>query len=144
MLEEKGTVVRIEPDALWVETVQQTTCGSCSARKGCGQHTLARALATSSMIRVLLNGRPHTAFKLDQQVAVGIPEDVVVRGSLLVYLVPLLSLILFAALGRSLVASDGVSALFGGVGLLAGGGLVRWYSHKIRHDPRLQPVLLDA
>ena len=37
MLEETGTVVKIEPDALWVETVQTTTCGSCSARRGCGQ-----------------------------------------------------------------------------------------------------------
>ena len=144
MLRETGTVVRIEPDALWVETVQQTACGSCIARKGCGQHTLAKVLSNASQIRVLLDGKPASRFSLQQQVAIGIPEDVIVRGSMLIYLLPLLCLIAFAAVGYHLVPSDGVSASFAVLGLAAGGLFVRWYSRKISGDPRQQPVLLDS
>lgn len=142
MLEESGVVVGIEPDAIWVETLQKTTCGSCSARKGCGQHVLGEALGNASRIRVLLQGRHSSEFQLDQQVTIGIPEDVVVKGSLAVYLTPLLTLILFAWLGYSWVPTDAAAALAGLLGLLAGGLLVRWHAWRTRHDPRLQPVVI--
>lgn len=144
MLQETGTIVRIEADALWVETLQKTACQSCSAQKGCGQNTLAKALSSSTVIRVLLDGQSAKKFQLDQQVVIGIPDDVVVKGSLLIYLLPLIMLIVFASAGFHLVPSDGVAAIGAVLGLIAGGLLVRWRSETTRHDPRLQPVLLDC
>lgn len=144
MLQETGTIVRIEADALWVETLQKTACQSCSAQKGCGQHTLAKALSSSAVIRVLLDGKSPENFKLDQQVIIGIPEGVVVNGSLLIYFLPLIMLIVFAALGFHLLPSDGAAAAGAFIGLVTGGLLVRWRSDATRHDPRLQPVLMDC
>lgn len=144
MLTEVGTIIRIEPEAVWVETLQKSTCGSCHAKSGCGQHVLGKALSTSSSIRVLLKGKSPEQFSLNQQVTIGIPEDVVVRGSLIIYLVPLLSLLFFANVGYALAASDAVSILFGAVGLVAGGAMVRWHAWKTRNDPRLQPVIFDT
>lgn len=144
MLEEVGTVVRIEPDALWVETLQKSACGSCSAQKGCGQHALGKVLATSSSIRVLLQGQPAESFHLNQDVVIGIPEDVVVRGALMVYLVPLFLMIVFAWGGYQLAPTDGFSAFCAVLGLLLGGGIIHWHSRKTRNDPRLQPVLLST
>ncbi|WP_300492285.1 SoxR reducing system RseC family protein, partial [uncultured Alcanivorax sp.] len=38
MLLEQGTVVAVEADAIWVETVRASTCGACKAKAGCGHH----------------------------------------------------------------------------------------------------------
>lgn len=143
MLQETGTIVAVEPDAIWVETIRQSACGSCSARQGCGQHALGKVFGTTSTIRVLLNGLSSESFKLNQEVIIGIPDDVVVKGALFVYLTPLVLLIAGAVLFNHLTASEGWSVIGGIFGLSLGGVLVRWHGSKTRNDPRLQPVVLD-
>ena len=142
MLQETGTVVKIEPDVLWVETLQKSACGSCNARSGCGQHVLGEALADTSIIRVLLNGKSASDFRIDQQVVIGIPEDVVVKGALLVYLLPLVVMLGFVIVGYQLAVSDVVSAVFGGLGLVLGGVIVRRHSRKHHSDPLRQPIFM--
>ena len=144
MLQETGTVVKVDGDSLWVETRQQSACNSCRARAGCGQQALGKALAGSSVIRVLLNGRSSHLFRPRQQVTIGIPEDVVVRWSLFIYLLPVASLIIGAWLGFHLSGNEGITALAGFAGLVVGGALVRLFSDRARTDPRLQPVLLGS
>jgi sigma-E factor negative regulatory protein RseC len=144
MLEEVGTVVKIDADALWVATVQKSACGSCSAQKGCGQQVLGKVFSTSSAIRVLLAGHSPDTFALEQQVRIGIPEDVVVKGALLVYLLPLAAMILFAWIGYNLGQSEGISALAALLGLVLGGWLVRSHAAKHANDPRMQPVVLGS
>lgn len=143
MLEEKGTVVDIEPDALWVETRQQSVCGSCVARKGCGQQVLGQMFATTSTLRVLLGDRSPEDFQTQQTVTIGIPEAVVVKNSLLIYLVPLAGFLAGAGLGQQWLGAEGLSVLLAFIGLGAGGLAMRWYSWRIRHDPACQPVILD-
>ncbi|MDF3932676.1 SoxR reducing system RseC family protein, partial [Pseudomonas citronellolis] len=40
MIEEQGRVIGVEPGAVWVETLRQSTCSACNARAGCGQGLL--------------------------------------------------------------------------------------------------------
>ncbi len=142
MIIESGRVVAVNSDSLWVETIQQSTCGSCAAEKGCGQGLIAKWGGHTSYLRVLLEGRNPEDFQIDQTVKIGVPEEVVVKGSLFVYLIPLLGLMLGAWLGQSLVASD-VAAILGALGgLLLGGGVVRWRAYQTRNNPDLQPVLM--
>lgn len=144
MLQETGTVVTVESDALWVETIRQSACGSCHARQGCGQHALGKVLGTTSRIRVLLNGASPESFHVNQEVTIGVPDDVVVKGALLVYLTPLVLLLAGALLFHYWTASDGWSVIGSFLGLLVGGAVVRWHATKTRNDPRLQPVLLEG
>ncbi len=143
MIAETGRVVAVESDGLWVETIQRSTCGSCAAQKGCGQSLLARLAGHSSYLWVLLDGRDSAAYQLGDEIQLGIPEDVVVKGSLFVYLVPLLLMILGSGLAHSWFASEGLSVLGALGGLVLGGLVVRWRAQQTRLDPRLQPVLLD-
>ena len=53
MLLERGRVVAIEADAVWVETIRRSTCAGCSARSGCGHGVLARASGGRGLIRAL-------------------------------------------------------------------------------------------
>lgn len=143
MITETGRIVAIEPEGLWVETIQRSTCGSCAAQKGCGQSLMSRLLGHTSYLWVLLEGRDAAQYQLGEEIRIGVPETVVVKGSLFVYLVPLLFMLVGAGLADTLTQSDGWSAIGAMLGLLAGGLLVRWRAHHTRYDRRLQPVLLD-
>ncbi|MYM62592.1 SoxR reducing system RseC family protein [Pseudomaricurvus sp. HS19] len=143
MITESGRIMAIEPDCLWVETIQSSTCQSCAAQKGCGQSLVAKWSGQTSYIRVLLEGRDPAAYQMHQQITIGIPEEVVARGSLLVYITPLAGLLLGALASNLLQLPEWgimLSSLTGfGLGALA----VRWHSAVRRNDPRVQPVLVD-
>jgi sigma-E factor negative regulatory protein RseC len=143
MIIETGRIVAVETDGLWVETIQRSTCGTCAAEKGCGQSLMARLTGHTSYLRVLLQGRDPEGYHLGDEVQIGVPEDVVVTGSLLVYLLPLLAMILFSGAAHHLLGYEGLTILMALIGLLAGAMLVRWRAHVTRNDSRLQPVLID-
>ncbi|MFL0797020.1 MAG: SoxR reducing system RseC family protein [Cellvibrionaceae bacterium] len=144
MLEENGKIVAIEDDCLWVETIQKTACGTCAAEKGCGTSVLGRYLSKANFIRVLLEGRERSCYSVGDTVKIGIPEDVVVKASLFVYLLPLAGLLLGAILGDFISGTD-LSVLLGAVtGLMLGGAVVRGHAIYHRNNRRVQPVLLDG
>ena len=142
MMTEAGVVVRVEADALWVETVQQSTCGACRARSGCGQRLLSGVLQGASVLRVPLGGNDPDRFRLGQTVTIGIAENVIVTGSLVVYLVPLLFMLLSAGVAANLGLPQWAVPVLGLLGLLVGGVGVRYLSWRSRNDERLQPVLI--
>ena len=100
MLIEQGTIVEIADSELVVQVIQQSTCGSCAAQKGCGQGVLAKYLSGSQFVRVTLKHRPATDFHVGEQVELGVEESAMLRAAFLVYLVPLLLLIAGATLGN--------------------------------------------
>jgi sigma-E factor negative regulatory protein RseC len=143
MIRETGRVVAVETDCLWVETFQQSTCGTCAAQKGCGQSLLAKWGGHTSYLRVLLQGKDCSHYQINDSVSIGIAEDVLAKGALFVYLVPLLAMVIGAWAGHMWAQTDLVSLLGAGLGLLFGGGVVRWHAYMNRNNGRLQPVLLD-
>ncbi|BFM19866.1 SoxR reducing system RseC family protein [Gilvimarinus japonicus] len=143
MLLETGSVVAVEPDGLWVETIQRSTCGSCAAQKGCGQSLLAKLTGHTSYLWVSLAGRSADDYHIGDEIQLGVPEEVVANGSLFVYFLPLLTLLAATVAAHYGIGREGVTALAAIAGLLAGGALVRWRAYTTRHDSRLQPVLVD-
>lgn len=150
MLKEVGRVLAIDDDALWVETINRSTCGSCQARSGCGQSVLSRWMSRASHIRVLVERDAFAidSIAVDDQVEIGIGDAVVVQGSLLVYLLPLVTLMLGAWLGHSVAPFGSIAvdlqSIFGSVlGFAFGGFLVRLHARRHRFDTRIQPVLLE-
>ncbi len=147
---ETGTVLEVEKDCLWVETIQRSTCDACSAEKGCGQRLIVKWSSADEanrrahgVLRVLLDGRPGGDYAVGDEVRIGVPDQVVVKGSLLVYLTPLLGLIAGALLGSSNDGSEGTVILAALCGFVVGAVFVRLHSYYRRHDTRVQPVLID-
>ncbi|WP_237058754.1 SoxR reducing system RseC family protein [Microbulbifer sediminum] len=141
MHEEHGRVVAIESGAIWVETIQRSACGGCAARSGCGTGALGDYLSRSTRIRVALNSWDDERISLNDTAIIGIPERALSVGALIVYLVPLVSLVLAAMVGESLAGEIG--AIAGAVaGLMAGAVVVRWYSRRNAANPFYAPVLL--
>lgn len=144
MLLETGRIVAIEPQGLWVETIQRSACGSCQVQKGCGHSLLAKFGATASSLWVLLDGRDASHYKLGDEVQIGVPEEVIAQGSMFVYMLPLITMIAATVTAHHFLLSDGMTAFCALLGLLIGAAIVRGCSHLIRFDSRLQPVLVDA
>lgn len=142
MIVETGTVVAIESDSLWVETIQKTACEACVAQKGCGTRVLSKLTGKTNRIRVLLDRHSVDPITVGQDVDIAIPEDVIVKGSLLVYLLPVVCAVSGAWMAGS--AGDTGSMLGAICGLLAGGLVVNLHSKKTRNDLRTNPVLFDS
>lgn len=145
MLEETAQVVRIAEDGIWVETRRRSTCSSCAAEKGCGTAALSKVLGNRrSLVRVLSD----TPLNVGDEVVIGISEQALVRGSLAVYAVPLLLMLLGAIVGE-LGASqkiwenaESASVLLGLAGLAGGLFWLRLFTGRIKHDQSYQPVVL--
>lgn len=145
MLEENAQVTAVQGDEVWVEAERRSSCSSCAVRGGCGSAALAKVLGQRrSRVRALSD----IPLRVGDRVVVGIQEQAVVRGSLAVYAVPLLLLLLGALLGelgasRSLWHNAELASLLLGVAGLAGGlWWLKLFSRRIRRSAAYQPVVL--
>lgn len=143
MILETGRIVSIEADGVWVETIQRSVCGSCKAEKGCGQSLMSKWGGRTSYLWVLLDGRNPSDYHLGDEIQLGIPEDVIVKASLLAYVMPLITLILGTVIAHNIWAEDAYTAMGALLGLVLGGFILRWHAYLSRNDKRLQPVLVD-
>ena len=104
MLTEVGRVVAVEPESLWVETIRQSTCGTCAAQKGCGHGLMNRVTdGKRSYIRVLRGQQPVQHCDVDDQVLISIPEEVILKGSFIAYMFPLVCMLLGAMAATGLM-----------------------------------------
>lgn len=140
MLRESGRVVAVEDNAVWVETIRSSLCGTCAARAGCGNGVLARASRGKGLIRA---HESHAIAALDcainDVVDIELPESVVLRGSLWVYGVPLAVGIVGALVGDRY--SESMAMLGFLVGLIIGFWAARIVSNRSEalevFEPRL-------
>ncbi len=104
MIEEQATVTRCEGKYVWVETQRQSSCGHCSVKNTCGTSVLAKVLgnklATVRCLNVQHKERDAdmTQLKTGDRVIIGLQESALVSGSLLIYFLPLVTMILFGGL----------------------------------------------
>jgi sigma-E factor negative regulatory protein RseC len=138
-IEERGVVVAADADWATVRMQRQSTCGSCSARSGCGNGVLAEVLG-----RRVLEFRLANADDLrpGDRVTLGIHDRALVSGALIMYLLPLLGLIATpVVLGWMLPGVPEGGRILAGVGGFALGLIAvrRWLRDR---GQRFEPVLL--
>ncbi len=141
MIEERGTVVAVEEGFVWLETQRRSSCGGCQASGSCGAATLAK-LWPDRRNRARALSEP--GLRPGDEVIVGLAEGALLRGALLVYLLPLALLLAGALLGQIVFAGAGEEPVvaLGVVGLGLGFLAVRVLSRRLQCDTRFQPVVL--
>ncbi|MCQ4313214.1 SoxR reducing system RseC family protein [Pseudomonas stutzeri] len=142
MIEEPGRVIAVEPGAVWVETQRNSTCSGCSARNGCGQRLMDRLGVRER--RELICAVSNLQLRVGDLVVVGIREDALLRGAILVYLFPLVVLFASALIATKLSVAEPYVILAGLGGFLFSWLIVRKRSQRTAGDPGLQPVVLRA
>lgn len=138
MITEQGTVIAEKDDRVWVQTIRQSACESCSARSGCGQRVLASA--TGGRANQVLVDNTVSA-RVGDEVMLGIDEQALLVASLVVYAVPLVLMVLASVVGHQL---SGGSDLWAIVSAVAGLGVGFGLGRKLQSDrgDRYQPRLL--
>ena len=141
MLEENGRVVRIESGTVWVETVKQSSCSSCSAQKGCGQSLLAK-VGDGRRMEIQVDNPQHLDVAIDDDVTLGVGERSFITASFLVYMLPLLVMFIFAVVAQLAGFSEPKVILISVLGLAGGFLLTRFISGLISQNCSYRPVLL--
>lgn len=142
MIEEQAKVVSVFNGEISVEIKRQSTCGSCSAKSSCG----------TSLIEKLLGQRNHhyslisdMDVKPGDTVIIGLDEGSYLRGSFMVYSLPLIVMMLVAIVAHSLAdgrGSEFASIIGALIGFIIGLYLVKQFGRRVKSDSRYQPVIL--
>ena len=147
MIEESGCVIAVENDMALIEIQRKSVCSACSMNKGCGTGVLSKVVGNK---RFRLTAHNSVNANVGDEVVVGIEDNMLVKSSFAVYIIPLLLLFVGAWCGQGVAgifaiqASEGVSILFGMLGLAIGFIWLRHFSQKISKDDRYRPVLLES
>ncbi|KFZ31733.1 positive regulator of sigma E activity [Pseudidiomarina salinarum] len=96
MIREVAEITAIHPDSLQVSTQLKTGCSGCEQQSTCGAGIISKAF--SDRRAEFLVQRPAGSFAVGQQVELLLPEAVLTRFSLLIYILPILILLLSAIL----------------------------------------------
>lgn len=151
MLVENAQVIALHGEQARVRAQRGSTCGGCAVRSGCGTGALSEWFGRRASE---LDVRNEVGAKVGDAVQVGIPEKVLIRGSLVVYALPLVLMILFAIAAAWLVAepsamqavnrgaSDLPAMLGGAVGLAIGFFIVRMQTRRVMRSQANQPTIL--
>lgn len=144
MIEESAHVIRSEGEYAWVETQRRSSCGGCAAKQGCGTGALSKVLGAKVQQMKVRN--PVHAQSGDE-VVLGIEEQALIKGSLLVYLLPLVFMLLAGLLGQWLAPqwlldSETVGMIFALAGLFAGFVWLALFSRRAEGDPRYMAEIL--
>lgn len=142
MVEEHGIVTAIDNDGVWVETKRQTICGQCSANKGCG-HKLLNNLQSSRQVDITsIKAQSQLLLQVGDTVVIGIPENTLIKGSLLVYLLPLVFMLFTCWLVKWLGFQEPFTILFGFISLFLSFYLLRNIIKKSPFQTSLEPEVL--
>ena len=144
MIEERARVVDVQNGQLLLEAQTRTACGGCAAKQGCGTSVLSGWV-----------GRKFTRFQapntvnaaVGDEVVVGLAEAAMLKGSVFVYLLPLLAMIVCAVAADWLIPADAavrdllvIAASAGGFALMP--AVSRRYLAGRRNRGQLKPVVI--
>lgn len=123
MIEQRALIVGMTGDKAmplaWLEVERKTACGLCGQSRGCGNKVWGK-LFRHQQGQFAASNPIYAA--IGQSVIVAIDERSVMHAALLLYFLPIVAMLLIAALAQSLFASN-VAALTGALIGLAGAWL---------------------
>jgi len=145
MIVERGRVIAVSLGLAEVECESRSACGSCSVNGACGTSLLERFFGRKQ--RIVSVSNPIGAQPGDT-VVIGIAEGALLQAAFTAYLLPLLTMLVGAAVTVWLAGrfapewSAGSSVLGGLAGLAAGLWWCTGFSARRNGDARFQAVVL--
>ncbi|WP_404368849.1 SoxR reducing system RseC family protein [Marinobacter sp.] len=142
MITERGRVIAVKADRVWVQTIRQSACQSCSARAACGQKVLA-GMSAGRANQIAVNNLLDAA--VGDEVTVAIGESALLRASLLVYALPLVLMVSGAILGQQISSeSDALAVAGAGMGLGLGFLIARSVQKRLGASYAPELIRIDA
>jgi len=98
MIEASTTVIKVQGQTVWLAGGRDNGCGSCGQKSGCSARSLADLFGKKNVLADTL-----IPLQTGDRVVIEIDENVLLRGAVLLYLLPLLGLFLSVVLADSLL-----------------------------------------
>lgn len=141
MIKEQAKVISRQGRWVEIQMQRQSACNHCELNQGCGTGAIGRLLGHRSKPLLI-----ESSFDLEpgDQVILGMPDSSFLKASLLIYGLPLISLILSAIVGQWLFEASELKVLvmatlgFGG-GFLVSARLAR-KNFASQFDPRILEI----
>ncbi|KAF0206385.1 MAG: sigma-E factor negative regulatory protein [Gallionellaceae bacterium] len=142
MLETRAIVVHVQGNEALVEAKGGGGCGNCDSEKGCGSGKLSQMFCSKPRQFKVHN---EADARVGDEVQITLPDGVLLRSSIIMYVMPL-SLLLSGGMLGSHWASDTASRdIYASIGSLLGliGGflLARWISKRQLVAAVARPVI---
>lgn len=144
MIQEQAVVVSVNQDVASLEILRNKPCGLCGQTRGCGISIWGRLFGHRANIFKVKNS---INAKADDVVTVSIQENALLLSAVIVYGVPLATLILGAAFANAAFVGDlhsdrntVLGALFG---LFIGYLWLKGHNQAGNFSARYQPVMLE-
>lgn len=144
MIEENAIVVAIEGEHALLQTQRKSACQSCSVKQGCGTSVLAKVVGRrSSQILV----RNTLAAEVGDELVIGIDDNALVKGSLLIYAIPVILLLTGALIGEFWARANNMdtelaSIIAGFSGFIFSLLLIRYVLSRTRLQSDIKPHML--
>lgn len=140
MLKESAVVIAYEAGIAKVKCQSQSACGACAAKNACGASALSEL--TGEVGEHIFTIETITPLKVGQRVEIGLEEKSLILSALLLYIVPLLTILASAFIAEQLFSHELISAGFiffcTALSFLA----IRAYSKKLNQKAAYKPILL--
>ena len=145
MIEERAVILSLESEAsaadstATLEIERKIACGLCGQTRGCGNSIWGKLFAhqsTAFKAQNLINA------KVGDSVIVGINESALLKSALLLYMLPLASMLIGAILATQIHDTNGYAMLGALIGLVLGFVWVKGHTMSSNYFKLQQPVIL--
>ena len=151
MIKELANVVIVEPGQVTVSSQIKSSCSSCAQVDTCGSGQIAKALPQAKLTLTLPYDTSSTnaALKQGDCVVIALPEKHILSSAGQVYLLPLLGLISFSAIGQWLfnqhiLPHELLCLATGILGGYLGYRLAKFLQKYSKHSVKLQPTIIEV
>ena len=140
MIKQPATVIAETDTSYLLESLPKSACPRCAEGKGCGGGILAQAFANKTY---QLSVNKNTPLKIGEMVQIGIKSSLLVRASLLLYLLPLISMVTVAMIAGSLTNDQDIFTVTGAIiGIIIGILVAKKLSNNYINNGMVSTVLI--
>ena len=150
MIEERAIIVSLESETSVAESTatdstatleieRKVACGLCGQTRGCGNSIWGKLFAHQS---TAFKAQNRINAKVGDSVIVGINEKALLKSALLLYILPLATMLIGAILATQLKDTNGYAMLGALLGLVLGFMWVKGHTMSSSYFKLQQPVIL--
>ena len=141
MIKQPAKVIAETATSYLLETLPKSACPRCEAGNGCGGGILTKAFDNKTYQIEINKDKP---LNINELVQVGIQSSILIRASLLLYLLPLISMIIASLVAASLFMNEDIYTVSGAlIGISFGAYLGKLISNHYFKDGISDPLLID-
>lgn len=118
MLEMRAIIIQVDGDEASVQPLSTGGCGHCNSEGGCGSGSLSKLFCSQKPRHFKVSNEVHA--KVGDEVQVSIPDGVLLRGAMKMYVFPLILLLAGSIAGVGMAGESAGHDVYAATGAVIG------------------------